>query len=335
MSDGKIILFTGPETFRLREHTAQYYKAAREKYGEWNTIKVDAAETAVEELKMHFFSLPFLGDGKKIIFLDAFPLGGKNEAEKEKNEQVLELLKKIPTEVVVICSAENPDRRTKVWKDLQKISDAAASQDFAPLKDQELTEWIRKSIAKYGAKILPSAAEFLWQYAGSNLWKLHQEILKLAAYQEEKPISERDISEICDPSQETIQFALSNAFASGKETEVLRTLSDLLRSGESPFSLLFRDFGSTLRTLLLTNFALQHNLSAQAIGVHPFAFGKMKATAGKISFSHLKNMHQKLLEIDEGTKNGTIPSTGGREDLLIFALENWIREFFSTPAAKK
>jgi hypothetical protein len=84
-----------------------------------------------------------------------------------------------------------------------------------------------------------------------------------------------------------------------------------------------------MRQLILTRYAVDQNKSAKEIGMNPFVFGKTKPVAQKFSLQHLKNMHGKLLWIDEGTKTGVIPAAAGKEEMLVFALERWIGEFFS------
>ncbi|MBI5415155.1 DNA polymerase III subunit delta [Candidatus Peregrinibacteria bacterium] len=335
MPSGALISYTGPETFQLRNHVQRIFLASVEKYGEYNVSKVeiDPKATDMNMLKTMVFSIPFFGTGKRIIFLESFPFessGKRSEEEKENEEKILKILQEIPEEIVVICISENPDRRTKAWKELQKIADKESSQEFSELKDQELTEWILQMIASKKGEILPAAAEYLWQYCGTNLWKLSNEIEKLILFTSgEKPISERDIEKVSEPSFETIQFALSNAFSSGKEEEVIEIFHRMIFNGESAYVVLYRDLGSIMRQLILTRVALDGKKSAEDVGINPFIFRHTQKTAALFPMTHLRTMHEKLIHIDEGTKTGAIPSHAGKEDHLIFAVEKWIRSFFS------
>jgi len=163
---------------------------------------------------------------------------------------------------------------------------------------------------------------------GSNLWTLANEIDKLIKFSGAKPISERDIETVCDPGIETAQFALSNAFAKGSEIEVMNVFEHQIDAGESAYSLLYRDLGPIVRQFLLARTALDERKGAKEVGLNPFIFGRIKNTTAKFPFEHLREMQEKLVQIDEGVKTGLIPVVSGKEDLLFFALENWIREFF-------
>ncbi len=328
---GTTLYFSGPESFLLREHVQKYFVASEKKYGEYNVLKMNPEEKKFGEIKTELLSVPFFNTGKKIVFLDPFPLPSSekmSEVKKEKSEKIIELLKGIPEDIVIICVSEHPDKRTKAWKDLIKIAQKDISRSFEPLNERTLTQWVLQRVSAKEGKILPAAAEYLWQYAGKNLWVLDQEVQKLINFSEGKPISERDIEIVCDVNSETIEWALSNAFSTGQRKEVLKIFHRMIDAGQSAYTLLFRDFGSLLRQLLLVRQALDTRSSAKDIGMSPFLFGKMKKVAEQFSLSHLKNMQDGLLKIDEGSKTGLIPTSTGKEELLIFALEKWIYKFF-------
>ncbi len=342
---GLVLMFSGPETFQLRDFVRNYIRLAEGKYGEENVSRIDPRETEFNVLKSELFSLPFFCVGKRIIVLDPFPYeatGKKKKADSEEKEPekknkeklneelILDLLKNTPEEVVVICvcPAEIKADGT-LSKALAPIISKEHSKKFMPLGRGDLTQWVIERVKMKDAKILPAAAEFLWNRCGTNLWKLEHEVEKLVAFTDSaKPISENDIEKVSDPSYESIQYAFSDAFATRNCREVMKVFHELLDSGETAQGMIYRDFGSVMRNLVLTRFAIDRKKTAEDIGMHPFAFSKTKKTASAFSMTHLKAMQRKLVAIDEGTKTGLIPVSSGHEDHLIFALERWIQDFF-------
>jgi len=91
---------------------------------------------------------------------------------------------------------------------LRCLKDRATIQEFEPLEDSALKTWVASEAASKGLKISHSALSRLVMFAGNDLWRLSNEIDKLAAWAQEleKMVSDDDINRLVTPKIETDIF---------------------------------------------------------------------------------------------------------------------------------
>lgn len=324
-----IFLALGPDEFLLREFLENYKTAAIEKYGEFSVEKFSLAEHSPATIRNEIFSPAFFG-GKRILFIEGFPPSASpklSEPKKEFFETLITQLPTLPDDVVVIFAQANPDKRTKIFKGLQKIAGKTFSHEsFDPKKDgYKFSEWIQERAQKNGSKIDKQSADFLREFCGNNLGNLNSEIQKLALYKGQNGIEVEDIKALALPSEEVADFAFSNAVSSGKQMKVLEEFTDLSEKYDA--GMVFnRDVITTLRTLL--KIKLAKDAPGISTGLHPFVVRNMQKTAGNISKEKLFEAFNALKEIDLKTKDGRLSLSPDSRGFLL-ALEKILHDLFA------
>ena len=239
---------------------------------------------------------------KKLIVLKNFFLEDADSAGK-----ILELAKKADAEeskdiVIVFFEAGAPVKNKEFDKLLKKPN---LFQEFKKLEGARLNAWIQKEFEKLEAKIESRAISILTQSVGSDLYRLKNEIDKLAAYK--KLITEKDVVEMVTPDFHSDIFAVIDAIAKKDKKLALKILNEHIENGESEIYLLtmiIYQFRNLLRVKSLIEGGVSPDNIAKKIGLHPFVVKKSIIASRLFSFEELKNIYQKLFDIDLKIKIG-------------------------------
>ena len=110
---------------------------------------------------------------------------------------------------------------------------------FAPVM-AEVPAFAKALARKFGAQLADDGAAFLVECVGNDLFKLENEIQKLALIfaGAAVPISARDIAPHCGLLREDVVFKLEDHLMAGRFAESQWFVGDLLRRGESPGAIL-------------------------------------------------------------------------------------------------
>ncbi len=325
---GKILFFTGEETFLLKEKLRAFKKASEQKYGEFNTLSVnlqiperggaEKINKQTKEIATEFLTPSFFGD-KRVIFLENYPVSNTGKKIPAGADiyllRILDSLEKLPSENVVVLSSENPDKRTKIYKRIIKIADQTV---FNKLQGMTLHKWIIQKASSLKGKINLKNAEFLVNYCSNNLWTITLELKKLANYCDQAEITQNDIKKVCIQNTEVIDFGLSNAMQSGNFKKTLDILHDELDIGTHPQVIISRDLATVFRQMLAVKWGLDNHKLPKETGVHPYVFSKWTRLVRRLSLEKLKNGFRGALKLDEDLKTGGIDIIGG--DYSIFSL---------------
>lgn len=161
-------------------------------------------------------------------------------------------------------------------------------QEFALLEYKDVERWITEDVERRGGNITAGAARLLASAVGNDLWRLSNEIGKL--YAGNTHITEEAIHESIIAKTESAIFAFTDALGARRRDEALRFLMRERAAGIEPLYLLgmmVRQFRILLR--------LSHN---DTEGIHPFVIQKTRSQLAHFSVQELKNIYQRLLEID-------------------------------------
>jgi len=364
-----LFLFTGEETFLLHQQIQSWKEAFRKKYGDdMNLVTLDANAVEEAEIIRQAETFPFLAD-KRLIFIENLPEAarvskkgkGKDDEDEEEEEprgsesKMIDFLEKIPETSVVVFIQPKPDKRKSLYKKIVHLStlaqgdnktarnDKSRSKDgkvemvaeikeFKPLKDATLVKWIQTQAQVYGARMGTSCADHLAVHCGSDLWRLDQEIKKLSAFADGKPITAEMVEELVTPSLEANIFRLTDALGAKDQKGAIANLHQALAAGESlqmVFYMIVRQF----RLLLMVSAAASNERTANPIAIaatlklHPFVAKNTLSQAKRFKLPELKSAYRKLLEIDTALKTGKIQMSTDNQDELALAIEKFMLEF--------
>jgi DNA polymerase III subunit delta len=335
-----LFLFTGEETFLMHQQAQAWKETFRKRYdNDLNLVTLDGAEATASELISQIETMPFLAD-KRLIFIENLPEAGKasvkeggesseEEETKGDGQRLADYLEKIPETSVVVFVQPKPDKRKGLYK---KIIHFATVKEFKPLQPAALVQWIRQQAATYKASISAKVAEHLAETAGHDLWRLDQEVKKLASFMEGKPISVEAIDQLVTPSLEANIFHFTDALGAKDSRKAIRSLHRIIAAGENlrqTFYMIVRQFRLLLQVVAyLQNYpnTTAPNL-ASSLKMNPFVARNTLGQAKHFKMAELKASYQKLLEIDLALKTSKIQTTTDNQDELAMAIEQFILEF--------
>ncbi len=325
-----VFLAIGPEEFLLREYIENLKNGAIKKYGDFAVSQISFSETSIAEIKNEAFSPPLFSE-KRILFITNFPPSPTPSLSEEKRAECFAFVKSlqnIPETVVLIFSSINPDRRSKIFTEMEKtVKKVERFEEFDDKKNpRKFSEWIIERVKKKGGNIEMKEAEFLKNYAGHSLDILEKEIQKLCLLCAGKKISEDDIKSLCVPAHEIGDFAFSNAIQSGKSSQIqeaFRALSENFEAG----LIWNRDVISTFRTILKGKAVQNNNGDLKSIGLNPYIAEKIKNIVKMIPQEKVLFAYKKILEIDSMTKDGRLSISGNTEPFFL-AIETLLHDIF-------
>lgn len=334
-----LFLFTGQETFLIHEQINTWKKAFEEKHGgDINLNTIDGRKAEIGEVIAQIETSPFLSE-KRLIFIEGLPeapkarnankITKKDEKREEQFKKLVEYLEKIPESSVVVFVQFNPDKRKSLYK---KIVQLANIKTFESLSGAVLNKWIQNRIKNYNASIDISSAEYLTSLTGQDLWRIDQELKKLASYTDGRSITKQDIDHLVVPTIEANVFHLTDALGSKNPRQAIKNLHRSMSAGENlrqVFYMIVRQFRLFLQVGgYLGNYPnTSPNNIATSLKLHPFVARNTMNQLKHFNVSELKKAYERLLEIDVGLKTSKIRITTEDQDELAMAIEKFILRF--------
>jgi len=224
----------------------------------------------------------------------------------KKNEKQIQEDKDL---VIIFWEDGQPKKNGKLYKVLEKI---AKSQNFAKLTGLKLNQWIVQRIKEIDSSsgISKNALEKLILYVGSDTNSLDKEIQKLTNFSDGKIIQEESVEILVRSNVDTNIFNTIDALASNNKKQAIGLLHEHLKKGEDPFYV-FSMFVYQFRNLLkVSDLQEQYRGNdyaiAKATGLHPFVVKKSLAQLRNFPITKLKEVYQRLSELDTQIKTGKI-----------------------------
>lgn len=311
-----ILFFYGEETYRLKQKLNKLKeKFVSSSLGDTNLAILDGKTTPYNDINRQILAMPFLAKNRLVIIEDLL-----KEGNKENQEKVIDLLKKVPeSTVLVFAEYGKVDKRSSLYKKLNKPGQA---QEFKLLEEDALKRWIRAEVANRGGEIAPDAVVKLVEYVGSDLWRMSNEIAKLITY--DRQITTDNIELLVQTQIQSNIFGLIDAVAAKAKKRAIKELYKLFGSGQAELYVLtmiiyqYRNLlivkDAEIRWPYINKWAL-----AKKIQLHPFVLDKTKALTPKYGLDDLKKIYGKLLSYESAVKIGKIKPRIALE-LLVFEL---------------
>ncbi len=187
------------------------------------------------------------------------------------------------------------------------LSKQKYAQEFKPLSNIQLLNFIKKEATGYKKEIGAAAASLLINLAGGDLWVIASEVKKLSFYASAGLISENDVRELCAGTISDDIFALTDALSVKNKTQALKLLEEQYAAGLSEeylIAMLVRQF----KILLQIRDAIDANLSqaemTSRLKLHPFVVKKGLSQARNFSADNLKRCLNELVGLDFFNKTG-------------------------------
>jgi len=303
-----IIFLCGKDTYRSRQKLNEIIDSYKEANKSGLSLRFFAGEKiSYEDFIDEISSVSMFKEKKMLIFKNV-------SVNKDFQEEFNENIKKFTDSKEIILFYEEGDvLKSKFFDSLKKVS---KSQEFDILSGLKLKAWIKKEIENYGVIINEEAVNRLVDFTGGDLWRLSEEIKKLALYKnKDKKISVEDIVLLVKPKIETDIFKTIDAISEKKKNVAISLLHQHLKEGDNPVYLLTM-INFQFRNLLIlksedSDYSFNKSYGSvstlsKKLGMNPYVVRKTMQQIGKFSLEELKKIYRKISQIDFSIKTGKV-----------------------------
>lgn len=300
-----IYFLYGEDTYRSKEKLKEIIEGYRQKHKSGLSLKVvDFEEKGDFELENGCSQISMFKEKKMIVLLNPFSDAGF------KNSFPKDVLKS--DDLFVVFQEGEADSKSSLYRFLKAN---AKCQKFEFISGAKLKTWALTEFSKYGSKTEPFVVEKLLMRTGADLWRLSNEIKKLACFKKGGCISLKDIDLFVKPKIESDIFKTIDAIALKNKKEALGLLHKHIENGDSPVYLLSMvnyQFRNVLSVKDLIEKRYPFAVVASKSGLHPYVAKKSYFQAQNFSLDNLKGIYQKIFQADLDVKTGKF----GAEDAL-------------------
>jgi len=293
-----IIFLYGQDTYRMREKLKEMIERYKKIHKSGLNLKYfDDFANLKDEIRQ----VPMFKEKKLAVITDVFANLNFKEKFLENKKDFLK------TEDIILFYQEGEiNKSNSLFKFLKKN---AKSQEFKFLGGQRLKTWIKKEFNRYETEIDSGVLEKLIEYIGNDLWRMSNEIKKLASFKNNKKVRAEDVELLVRSKIETDIFKTIDAIAEKNKKQALKLLHKHLEKGDSPLYLLSMINYQFRNLLIVKDFIEKHkpyNVILKKSGLHPFVVKKTYYQSQKFTFQELKKIYQKIFKVDLDIKTGRI-----------------------------
>lgn len=243
---------------------------------------------------------------KMTIFKDPFSL---SEGEQEALGNILKKLDlEEKTQFLVLAQLHKAGKQGKLGAFLKK---KARAEKFEPLEGAKLEGWIRARVGEETdgqGTIKGSAIGMLALFFGNDLWRLMNEIKKLASNKPVGEITKDDVERHCQGKLSAKIFDLVDAVGSKNLALAIGLKNQLIFQGEDQFYI-FSMIMFQIRNLAkisgcVRTGVVQPEMIGRRTGLHPYVVKKTLYQLKNFTRDKLRRTYALAAEIDERTKTG-------------------------------
>jgi len=315
-----IILLHGEEEVAIQRFLQQILADSQMAgMADLNLSRLDGQTISKADLYNHLHLYP-LGSEKRLVILE-------NALTQIKTTQdqmdFIHLLNSLPPTTQLVLVIPDEWRRTQSKWDWQVMSKNSWLTEWLQANEQkaalleyrlpsplEMADWIKVEVERQGGTIEQSACRALAVDLGSETRLASQEIEKLLIYTERRrPITIKDVHELCVPLEREDIFAMTDAIAQGNAHLALRLLDISLNN--QPEAVILTMIVGHFRQLIIVFEMYAEGLSSEQIGrelIKPASVAqKLVQQSQRFTMARLEEIYQRLEELDEQIKDSRIP----------------------------
>lgn len=250
---GKHVLITGSDEYEVKRRSAEVVsKVKPEDPMNLETLdgavdSVDSAVDCIGRIREALMTLPFLG-GRKVVYVKNTTflqdtVIGKSERVKEGLAGLMEVVGTVsPDDARLVMMAPGADKRKAFYKAFAKLG-YTESLDLPDIKTSKgEVAWIdevARRLSRAGLKFEDGVPEVMVECVGNNTRVLEAEIEKLSLYSHpDGMVTLEDLRKIVTSNRSLMVWDLCDAVTSGKTSEAIPLLRQLLAQGESEVRIL-------------------------------------------------------------------------------------------------
>lgn len=307
-----IYLLYGEDTFSSRLKLEAIKRRFWDKYGVDNLVTRSGPELTNAILEDALFSQTLLGGKRLVVLKDVL-----SDADIAVKERLTQLLVSLPLDVTVVMhESQSFDARQKLFK---LVNRPGYAQEFASLPPAALLRQTSKLATEKDIDISLILLRYLLDRTESDLWLINNELDKLAALSQGRPVVREDIDVLIPANIKANVFDLVERLIQNNLPVAHRILQTSLNQGEDEVRLLGA-LAYQLRNLIRVSDLKKQGLSAPAIakqtGLPFFVVRRSLSSITRLDRRQLIEVYQKLVCTDHKIKTG-ISRPADALDLLI------------------
>lgn len=205
---------------------------------------------------------------------------------------------RVSDDVHLVLIESAPDKRTKTYKQLQKIAKVQQSNLWTDRDTTRAEQWVADEAKRLGMTLDKKSVHTLVERVGVDQWSLIHALEKLSVMEAVTPELIESIVQ-ANPTENV--FLLFEYALKGNAAKV-KTMVDTLALTEDAYKLLGLLSGQAVQLATLTLSDRPSAEVAKDMGVHPYALSKLAPVAKKLGRSGAKKVMGALREADEAAK---------------------------------
>ena len=275
---------------------------------EFNFSQYDMKEIPFETMKEDAMTIPFLSDAKAIVIHNAFVFTGE-KVKTTFDINIDEILKFIegfegPNYVIFTVYSDKLDERKKIVKKIKANHDV---RKIEPLDEQGMKQVIKTTLNENFKDIKEDALNEMIGLTGVDYSAVMKELDKLVLYSGDAPvITKSDVSQVVSRSLEQNVFLLTDYITTGKKTEAIHLLKDLIHMKEEPIKLLAlitSQYRLYYQVKILAEKGYSEQQIAREVKVHPYRVKLSMRKVRQIPLKHLLEVIDACAEADYELKS--------------------------------
>jgi len=321
-----VVLLFGKEQYLVKWATDSIVKKyVNDACKAFDFFEINSEQTTLSNIVESCETLSMFSE-KRVVLLSDFALisGDKQKNIPEDDEKRLtEYIKDVPDSCILVITSEDADKRRKLFKE---ISSCGKAYEFETLDERSLRGFVEKRFAALGKKVRPSVIDEFINHSGYfhkeaeyTLYNLVNEIKKIAAHASSEEVLLSDVLEVISGDIETNVFAMIDAASRNKKDEAFRMLYNVLGSGGNIFqilALLASQFEIMLEVKEMREEGKNLAQMQSILNIHEFRIKKAMSVCDAYSVSQLKDILQRIYQVERNIKTGLMEQTLAFEVML-------------------
>ncbi len=292
----------------MRKRFLQKFDASGMNLAEFPTT--GSSELPFGDIVQAVQSAPFLSEKRMVIVR-----GLLMTLKKAQSDVWIDALRRTPSSSIVVLADCEDAKAIEKHAVFVGCKDMAETHHYAQekLEGDVLVRWVVERAKEHGATISRDVAAELAARVGDDVWRLRQEIAKLAAYAGKESITRVAIDMLVMRDSASNIFALVDALAGNDAKTALRMLADERAAGSADLyilAMIARQVRLLAQVKTLTDgyASVDKGTVAKKLSMHPFVAQKTLAQAKCYTFVQIFRLHGLITQMDRDAKRGRVDS---------------------------
>lgn len=302
-------LLFGEEPFMIRHYKNALKNAVLGNGDKMNLSTFTGKVTDINSIIEIAETLPFFTDYRCILIENSGLFSSANE--------LYDYIDKIPESTVIIFAEAEVDKRTKLYKAVNKLGSVV---EFEIQKEQDLVNVIIKKFASDKIVISYELAKYFVARIGTSMDELFSEADKLISYvYEKRTVTKEDIDNVCARQLSDKIFDIMDYMGKKDRENAIGYYLDLIGLQESPVKILSLINNHFTRLYNVKNLAAEGKSGeiASLLKLPPFFVKKYIEQANNFSFDKLKDALEYGIFADNTIKTGEMNEYIAVESMIV------------------